>query len=139
MLANGKEERLDQPAVGDLVRVQLQVTMPRDETNYLVIDDPLPSIFEAVNTQFESQAGRLQKKSNWQVSNQELRDDRALFFVNHIPRSGTYWLSYHARVTSAGTAVAPPAKVEAMYEPEFFALSSSRTFRTPNPLQTAAR
>ena len=32
--------------------------MPRDGTRYLVIDDPLPSIFEAVNTDFASQAGR---------------------------------------------------------------------------------
>ena len=139
VLPDGREERLDQPAVGDLVRVELQVTMPRDETVYLVIDDPLPSIFEAVNTTFASQTGRLNKNNNWEVSHEELRDDRVLFFINSLPRSGSYTLSYHARVTSAGSVVAPPAKVEAMYEPEFFALSASHKFTTPNPLHTATR
>ncbi|MFP6878013.1 MAG: MG2 domain-containing protein [Roseibacillus sp.] len=136
---DGSTELLEQPEVGDLVKIELQITMPRDGTRYLVIDDPLPSIFEAVNTEFGSQAGRLKKTTSWRISNQELRDDRAVFFVNYIPRSGSYKVSYHARVTSAGTAVAPPAKVEAMYEPEFYALSSSRAFKTPNPLHTAAR
>ncbi|NRB27701.1 MAG: hypothetical protein HRU37_08480, partial [Roseibacillus sp.] len=139
VLPDGKEERLDQPAVGDLVRVELQVTMPRDETVYLVIDDPLPSIFEAVNTAFASQAGRLEQENDWEVSHEELRDDRVLFFIDSLPRSGSYTVSYHARVTSAGSVVAPPAKVEAMYEPEFFALSASHKFTTPNPLHTAAR
>ena len=139
VLPDGSEERLDHPEVGDLVRIQLQVTMPRDDTSYLVIDDPMPSIFEAVNTDFASQAGRLERKEDWRVSHQELRDDRALFFVDHLPRSGSYTLSYHARVTSAGSSVAPPAKVEAMYEPDFYALSASRRFTTPNPLHAAAR
>ena len=139
VLPDGKEERLDKPAVGDLVRVELKVTMPRDETAYLVVDDPLPSILEAVNTTFASQAGRLEKENDWEVSHEEIRDDRVLFFIDYLPRSGSYTLSYHARVTSAGSAVAPPAKVEAMYEPEFFALSASRQFTTPNPLNTAAR
>ncbi len=113
--------------------------MPRDGTRYLVIDDPLPSLFEAINTDFASQAGRLRKDRNWHVSHKELRDDRAVFFLNHVPQGGTYKLDYHARVTSAGEAVAPPAKIEAMYDPEFFALSTSRSFKTPNPLRTAMR
>ena len=125
--------------MGDLVRIELQVTLPRDNTSYLAIDDPLPSIFEAVNTDFASQSGRLDRDEDWRVSHHELRDDRALFFVDYLARSGSYTLSYHARVTSAGSAVAPPAKVEAMYEPDFYALSASRKFATPNPLHTAAR
>ncbi len=136
---DGTTEILQQPRVGDLVKVELQVTMPRDGTRYLVIDDPLPSLFEAINTDFASQAGRLRKDRNWHVSHKELRDDRAVFFLNHVPQGGTYKLDYHARVTSAGEAVAPPAKIEAMYDPEFFALSTSRSFKTPNPLRTAMR
>ena len=139
ILPGGKREALGQPKTGDLVEVQLEVSMPRDGTRYLVVDDPLPSIFEAVNTDFASQAGRLKSKKDWSVSHQEFRDDRVLFFMNYLPRSGSYTLSYQARVTSAGSALAPPAKVEAMYEPEFFALSASRRFVTPNPLKTANR
>ena len=139
VLPDGSEERMGQPVLGDLVRIQLQITMPRDDTSYLAIDDPLPSIFEAVNTDFASQSGRLDREQDWRVSHQEIRDDRALFFLDHLPRAGSYTVSYHARVTSAGSAVAPPAKVEAMYEPDFYALSASRKFVTPNPLHTAAR
>ena len=137
ILANGTREALAQPRTGDLIEVQLEVSMPRDGTRYLVIDDPLPSIFEAVNTDFASQAGRLKGERKWNISHQEFRDDRVLFFMNYLPTSGSYTLSYQARVTSAGSALAPPAKVEAMYEPEFFALSASHKFITPNPLKTA--
>lgn len=136
---DGTTEILKQPKVGDLVRVELQVTMPRDGTRYLVVDDPLPSLFETVNTQFASQAGRLAKGNYWNPNYKELRDDRALFFINHVARAGVYKLSYHARVTSAGEATAPPAKVEAMYEPEFYALSPSRRLTTPPPTETAGR
>ena len=101
--------------------------------------DPLPSLFETVNTEFKSQAGKLRDRRDWHVSHKELRDDRAVFFIDHLSHRGTYSLSYLARVTSAGRAVAPPAKVEAMYEPESFALSSSRQFKTPDPLSTASR
>jgi len=137
VLPNGSIEPLQDPEVGDLVRVDLQVTLPRDGTRYLVIDDPLPSLFEAVNTDFASQAGRVAgRRDSWRISHRELRDERALFFLNRVPRSGSYTVSYHARVATAGEAAAPPAKVEAMYEPEFFALSTSRRFQTPNPLLT---
>ena len=74
------------------------------------------------------------------MSHQELRDDRAVFFIDHPDRGGSHSLSYLARVTSAGEAIAPPAKVEAMYDPQSFALSSSsHSFKTPDPLVTAAR
>ena len=139
ILPNGEREALGQPKPGDLVEVQLEVSMPRDGTRYLVVDDPLPSIFEAVNTDFASQAGRLKINKDWSISHQEFRDDRVLFFMDYVPSSGSYTLSYQARVTSAGSALAPPAKVEAMYEPEFFALSASDRFVTPNPLKTANR
>ena len=139
ILTNGEREALGQPKPGDLVEVQLEVSMPRDGTRYLVVDDPLPSIFEAVNTDFASQAGRLKINKDWSISHQEFRDDRVLFFMDYVPSSGSYTLSYQARVTSAGSALAPPAKVEAMYEPEFFALSASDRFVTPNPLKTANR
>ena len=52
--------------------------------------------------------------------------ERAVFFLNYVPRGGTYTVSYHARVTTAGEATAPPAKVEAMYEPEVNGRTVSR-------------
>ena len=140
VLADGSTEPLKNPKIGDLIKVELAVTVPSDNSRYLVIDDSLPSLFETVNTDFASQAGAIKKqRDGWNVSHKELRDDRAVFFLNHVYRRGTYTVSYHARVTTAGQAVAPPAKIEAMYDPQSYALTAPRTFRTPNPVPTAGR
>jgi len=129
--ADGSAEPLTEPKPGDLVRVTLRVTLPKDDTRYLVIEDPLPSVFETVNTDFASQSSGLgirTSENDWNVSHSELRSDRAVFFLDHVSRKGTYTVTYLARCTLAGTATAPPAKVESMYDPENFALSASRVF-----------
>jgi len=64
------------------------------------------------------------------VSHSELRNDRAVFFLDHVWRKGTYTVTYLARCTLEGEAVAPPAKVESMYDPDHFALSASRVFKS---------
>jgi uncharacterized protein YfaS (alpha-2-macroglobulin family) len=133
VLADGTTEPLSEPEAGDLVKVTLRVTLPRDDTRYLVIDDPLPALFEAVNTGFGSQRGSVAvttSANDWNVSHSELRGDRAVFFLDHIAKGGTYTLSYLVRCTVAGAAMVPPAKVESMYEPDQFALSDSRVFTT---------
>ncbi|MEO5713984.1 MAG: hypothetical protein ABIT37_10905 [Luteolibacter sp.] len=124
---------LTEPKVGDLIRVSLRVTLPKDNSRYLVIEDPLPSVFETVNNDFASQkaaAGIRTSENDWNVSHSELRTDRALFYLDEVWRKGTYTVSYLARCTVAGQATAPPAKVESMYDPENFALSASRLFNT---------
>jgi uncharacterized protein YfaS (alpha-2-macroglobulin family) len=129
--ADGSAQIMTEPQVGDLIRVSLRVTLPKDNTRYLVIEDPLPAVFETVNTDFKSQraaAGIRTSENDWQVSHSELRSDRAAFFLDEIWRKGTYTLTYLARCTLAGQATAPPAKVESMYDPENFALSASRVF-----------
>lgn len=133
VLPSGQTEIVSKPAKGDLIRVTLRVTLPTDNSNYLVIDDPLPSIFETVNTDFASQASaqNIQTSENdWTVSHSELRSDRAVFFLDHVWRKGTYEITYLVRCTVAGVATAPPAKVESMYDPENYALSASREFTT---------
>ena len=131
--ADGSAQILTEPQVGDLIRVSLRVTLPKDNTRYLVIEDPLPSLFETVNTDFKSQraaVGIRTSENDWNVSHSELRSDRAAFFLDEVWQKGTYTLTYLARCTVAGQATAPPAKVESMYDPENFALSASRVFTT---------
>lgn len=128
---DGTHAPLTEPRPGDLIRVTLRVTLPRDDARYLAIEDPLPAIFEAVNSDFRSQSAALglrTSENDWQVDHSELRDDRAVFFVNHIRRAGTYTLTYLARCTLPGEVGAPPAKAEMMYDPLNFALSASRRF-----------
>jgi uncharacterized protein YfaS (alpha-2-macroglobulin family) len=128
---DGSMDVLQEPTVGDLIRVTLRVTLPHDGTRYLVIDDPLPAVFESVNTDFASQSSgnsAASAENDWHVSRSEMRGDRTVFFLDHIPKKGTYTVSYLVRCTLAGKAIAPPAKVESMYDPENFALSASRGF-----------
>ena len=130
--ANGTMETLTEPAVGDLIRVSLRVTLPKDATRYLVIEDPLSASFETVNSNFKSQSAALgvaTSENNWSVSHTELRSDRAVFFLDEVDHRGTYTLTYLVRCTLAGDTTAPPAKVESMYDPSQFALSASRNFK----------
>jgi alpha-2-macroglobulin len=49
----------------------------------------------------------------------ELRDDRVLFFVDHMA-AGMYRYRYLARATTLGSFVLPPTRAEEMYTPEVF-------------------
>ncbi len=131
LLADGTVQRMDQPRIGDLIKVSLDITFPA-AIDYVVIEDRLPSLFEAVNNDFASQSSRFSTNSDntWSIAHKELRSDRASFFINRSWHSGTRTISYLARVTSAGIATAPAAKVEAMYDPERLALSDSKTLTT---------
>jgi uncharacterized protein YfaS (alpha-2-macroglobulin family) len=129
---DGTSEPLGEAKLGDLVRVTLEVLMPQRDSRYLVIEDQLPAIFEAVNTDFTSQAatgnaGRT-SQNDWAISHSELRADRAMFFYDRSWRGGRQKVTYLARCTMEGKAVAPPAKVESMYDPDNTALSASRAF-----------
>jgi uncharacterized protein YfaS (alpha-2-macroglobulin family) len=122
---DGTLSELKEPRVGDRVLVTLNLEV-RQPARYLAVDDPLPSIFEAVNPVFKSQATRAGETigRDWSGDHQELREDRALFFADEI-HPGQYTIRYLARVRAAGTATAPAAKVEEMYHPERFGMTET--------------
>jgi len=123
---------------GDLVLADLVVVTPSPR-EYVVIDDPLPAGFEAVDARLATTAAWLRVPgsddecldcdsddalahgraflSSW--FRREIRDDRVLFFVDHMA-AGMYRYRYLARATTIGSFVQPPAKAEAMYTPEVF-------------------
>lgn len=115
--------------IGDLILVTLEMNLPAAKETYLAIDDPLPSIFEAINPTFKSQATQKvnsqQKRRTLYTSYREIRKDRVLFFADSVFSSGDYSLQYLARVVAPGQVTAPPAKIEAMYEPQRFGLSGT--------------
>lgn len=124
----------------DLVLADLFVITPSPR-EYVVLDDPLPAGFEAVDAQLETTAGWLELPDSAAEASagdcpgcgyhdrahdrgvlpgwyrQELRDDRVLFFVDHMP-AGIFHYRYLARATSLGQFVTPPTKAEEMYTPE---------------------
>ncbi len=138
---------------GDIVQTDLVVVAPTPRS-WVVIEDPLPAGFEAVNTRLRTTASWIDVESSAVTGacggdpecedaaaardalahgratlpsqyHQEVRDDRVLFFVDHLP-AGMYRYRYLARATTAGSFVVPPAKAEEMYSPEVF----GRTFAT---------
>ncbi len=121
--------------LGDVVVV---TPSPRE---FVVVDDPLPAGFEAVDARLattgrgvdidaaEASAGAggepdpdaTAAGGAYQSSQfiREIRDDRVLFFIDHLA-AGMYHYRYLARATSLGSFVLPPTKVEEMYTPEVF-------------------
>jgi hypothetical protein len=107
--------------------VDLLVVAP-GARRFVVIDDPVPaglSAFDAsLATSSESVAnaeGRGARidgfSSAWH--RRELRDDRALFFVDEMP-AGIYHFRYLARAHTPGNYVVPPTRVMEMYQPEVY-------------------
>ena len=112
---------------GSLVIVRLQIVVPR-ESLFVVVDDPLPAGFEAVNPTFltESQEEQrrleqLEKRKRrrwWEGFNHiEMDDDKGLLFADSMS-PGIHIHNYLARALNFGTFKAPGTKVEAMYSPE---------------------
>ena len=117
---------------GDLVQVSLKLDIP-SAAEYLVIDDPLPATFEAVNPNFDSMASKEVAETpgeEWVADFTEMRRDRVLFFRDVFVGKGTFRLSYLARVVAEGTVTVPASRIEMMYNPARFGLSPSQTLTT---------
>lgn len=127
---------------GDLVIADLVIVTPSPR-NFVVVDDPLPAGFEAVDSHLATSSsasalggssgepcadcGDEQERDELAAghsyfedySQRELRDDRVLFFVDHMA-AGMYHYRYLARATTPGKFVLPSTRVEEMYTPETF-------------------
>ena len=125
--SDGTAEALTNPKVGDLVRITLTLGIPDRSLSYLAIDDPLPASFQAINTDFKSQAGGIRDRNGWKVSHKEIRTDRALFFIDYPRRSANETITYHARITHPGNIFVPSTKAEEMYDPTSFALGATQS------------
>jgi uncharacterized protein YfaS (alpha-2-macroglobulin family) len=121
--ADGSMQPADGLRVGDRIVVTVRVETSRPAF-FVAIDDPLPSILEAVNPDFVSrESGEAGASTPWEVSHREMRSDRVVFFCDTLP-AGAFTFSYLARVRMAGEAAAGATKAEAMYRPERFGLGT---------------
>lgn len=129
VMPDGSIAPADDLRVGDLVRVSLGIEIGGGD-RYLAIEDALPSVFEPMNPEFETQNSRqdgpFDDYEAWFCDHRELHADRALFFTDHAPARGKFVLHYLVRVIAEGDTVAPPAKIEAMYEPSKYGLSPTQ-------------
>ena len=107
-----------------LVSLNIDIPAPAE---YLVIDDPLPATMEGVNPNFGSMvAADRQVAPSWITDFTEMRRDRVLFFRDYFDSKGKFQVQYLARVVAAGDVMAPPARIEMMYDPARFGLSPSQ-------------
>jgi alpha-2-macroglobulin len=109
-------------SAGDVVLGQLTVTTATGR-DFVVVEAPLPAGLEAIDTSLaiNRDEGLADQGRGWSHTwhRRELRDDRALFFVNSMP-PGVYRFRYFTRATSSGEFTMPPARTEEMYAPENF-------------------
>jgi uncharacterized protein YfaS (alpha-2-macroglobulin family) len=123
--------------IGDLILVTLHTTIAGRE-HYLAIEDRLPAIFEAINPSFKSQGNESSGHGKWKrlwPNHTEIRKDRVLFFQDYLYQGGEYTIQYLARVVAPGSATAPPAKIESMYEPQRYGLSATKRL-SASPMKT---
>lgn len=127
-LARGRNEI----KAGSLAVVTLEIAFPQ-ESMYVVVNDPLPAGFEAINPAFQTESEEaqrqlaaqfeteLQKKRVWWsgFDHVERHDDRVLLFANWLP-PGVYVHRYLVRALNPGIYGVPGTKVEQMYSPEVF-------------------
>jgi uncharacterized protein YfaS (alpha-2-macroglobulin family) len=124
---------LDSIKAGMLAVVSLQVVLPQERL-FVVLKDPLPAGFEAVNpaflTESEERQRQLEELSEsgrqkwWQGFNHiEMHDDRILLFADSLT-PGIHTHRYLVRALTYGTFYAPGTKIEEMYAPEVFGRSS---------------
>jgi uncharacterized protein YfaS (alpha-2-macroglobulin family) len=123
--------------VGDVVEVKLDFTIGStkgryyDDFEYIVLDDPLPAGFVAINSAIsnEEQVGNDNEDNEaYYWDNQyngykfapnylEIRDDRVLVFRDRAWR-GHYYYTYYARAVCEGEFVLPSSKIQLMYSPD---------------------
>ncbi len=125
---------------GELVRVDLFVSLPA-ERYFVVVEDPVPGGLEPVNRQLATASQtdapgeealfaqnsfhsryddwRSYGTSRWSFYHKELRHDTARFYSERLG-AGRYYLSYTAQAIAPGSFAAPPARAEAMYDPDVF-------------------
>lgn len=111
--------------VGDRVLVTLELVADQP-ARYVAIEDPLPSVLEAVHPRFTGSQIEMPegKWSSLYTDHREMHGDRVLFFVNSLA-PGKYIVHYPARVRAAGDVFAPSAKVEEMYNPDRRGITAS--------------
>jgi hypothetical protein len=120
---------------GTVAVVTLEVVVPQ-ESPFVVVHDPLPAGFEAVNVSLstESEEERLQMEEledadiPWwleRFNRVEMHDDRVLLFADTLG-PGIHTYRYLVRALNYGEYLSPGARVEQMYAPEVFGRSPER-------------
>lgn len=93
----------------------------------LVIEDPLPAGFEAVDTSFQTTLAAIVPQSDsWQIDTTQIYRDRVIAFAQHLD-PGVYDFHYLVRSVTPGTFGWPGARAYLENAPEEFGRSTGGT------------
>jgi hypothetical protein len=86
----------------------------------VVVNDPLPAGFEAVDTAFQTSTRAFEPGiDNWQIDYRQIYRDRVVAFARHL-EAGVYAMHYLVRSVTPGRFAWPGASVHPEYAPEDF-------------------
>ena len=111
---------------GELVRVRITMVVP-GALHYLVINDPLPAGFEAIDSTLETdtvvptyytrEMSREIGWGWWYFDHIEKRDEKIVLVADYLP-AGTYVYTYLARASTVGSYNVIPPTAEEFYFPD---------------------
>ena len=109
-----------------MVRVRLTMIVP-GALHYLVVNDPLPAGFEALDSTLETDTvvpSYYTREMNaergwgwWYFDHIEKRDEKVVLVADYLP-AGTYVFTYLARASTAGTYNVIPSNAAEFYFPD---------------------
>ena len=129
--------------VGETLQVRLSIVAPND-LYYLLVEDPLPTGAEAVDTSLKTttqmaQSPKLSRVSQsafsryggwgwWWFNHTEMRDEKVVLFATQLPK-GSYEYTYLIRTGLAGSFQVMPSVGNEMYFPEVFGRGDGMVFQ----------
>jgi alpha-2-macroglobulin len=120
---------LDDPLtlpVGQVFDIGLEIISDRP-VEKVIITDPLPAGFEAVDTSFQTSTSYFKTQQNsWQIAYQNTYKDRIVAYADSL-NAGVYSLHYLVRSVTPGTFEWPGAEARLQYSPEEFGRCASST------------
>ncbi|HET6896047.1 MAG TPA: hypothetical protein VFH72_11755, partial [Candidatus Baltobacteraceae bacterium] len=112
-------------AAGNVYDIAVQVITDHP-VDRVVITDPLPAGFEALDASFQTTAAYYQPlSSDWQIDYQQIYRDRVTAFAQHLD-AGVYTLHYLARSVTPGDFLWPGTSAYLLNAPEQFGRSAFR-------------
>lgn len=113
---------------GQVFEIELEIVTDHP-VDHVVITDPLPAGFEAVDTRFQTSNTAQQVRSDrWQIGFQTIHRDRVVAYGDRLA-PGVYTLHYLVRSVTPGTFLYPGSEVHLQYAPEEFGRAATTTLR----------
>ncbi|MBW4665238.1 MAG: Ig-like domain-containing protein [Chroococcus sp. CMT-3BRIN-NPC107] len=118
-------------STGQVFDIGLEITTDHPVNN-IVITDPIPAGFEAVDTSFQTTTPYFQAgQDSWEIDYKNIYSDRIVAYSNSY-NAGVYTLHYLVRSVTPGTFIYPGAEVHLQYAPEEFGRSADSTLQVVN-------